>query len=1217
MGRDGRTPILYVAPWVDYGGTDKGTIDWFRWLDRDRYAPSLVTTQPSSNRRLKEIAPFAEEVWPLSDLMSGPEMPQFIFDFIHTREVELLHVMNSRLGYELLPDLACLLKPPKVVVQLHVEEADRSGYVRYVTTRYGNLVHAFSVTSEHLAEVVRGYGISRDRIEVIYTGVDAEEEFSPDRVRPIEGLDPDRVHILFPGRLVEQKDPLLTVEVATGLRDKGLRFQIHAVGEGDLEGEVRRLIDERGLAQELLIHPATSELPRWFAACDVLLMTSVYEGVPYVVFEAMAMGVPVVAPALPGNVELLGELSDGLVEPRDDVAGYVTRLAGLIEDRGRRLELGALGRERVRERFSLQRMGQEHGRLYDRVLGPRRGTSNGGARAPLAPIRFRNRRLYDTPLVSVIVPCFNHGRFLGECVDAVRNQTYPSVETIVVDDASTDRETVAVIDELSRADDVTVLRLPENGGPSRARNAGLERCTGRYVLPVDADNVLLPDAIERLVEQIKVAGEEVGFIYPNLQYFGNREDYFEAPDWDLYALMQRNVCDVCSLFDREVFDAGERFDESIRLGHEDWEFILRLGARGVQGEPAREPTLLYRKVGFNRSDSVEYAADAFHHEMRRLSPLYEREREPAVKARWAPAASLIALEPVDASGEAGRRLAERLDGQSCTDVELIARFDCDWPIRDSDVPVRRISPALAPSAGAALADAIGVARGRVRIVTRGPAPRCCVIPASWRRCSAYWSRPGSRQIRWMPWRSRARARTRRSRCSWSARRWRRDAPTRWCSRLRARTGCPSRWRSTSRILSTPCCGSASMPGSGCSGGMSPSPSASPRPPKAAQPCGCRAGGRGSGAGARRAKGWRKWRACIPSMPGMVPRWVHASTWTPPQSLILSRHREHGGERRLVTTSRTPPRGFELEYDLGCVRVFSLEGTERLVSLDDGGYATLPLGDWAAAPAESHLGYVEAVAFVGLEPLILADHPRTGQRVLVSGSRDPLMHEIEPLETLGFVEAFPANPQHAPHADSTYGLVGLTRALDTGARRHRAAIGELAPGDPIGELGGLIADGSPPSVPAWIVDGTLVTDRHHPPSRRVTPTAAGRWVLAPLAWRGFSSRAPKLRAMARRGLASPRALGRHRPSPVTEPDGPPQGWLLADGVAGTWPLYAAYHPVTGDQLLSTNRFEPIAMSYGEPELLGHIWPAAPVTGSLEQRPVPVPWASRFGLQAPRR
>ena len=70
-----RINILYLAPWVDFGGTDKGTIDWFRCLDRDRFRASLVTTQPSPNRRLSEVVPFADEVWPLPELMAGRGLP--------------------------------------------------------------------------------------------------------------------------------------------------------------------------------------------------------------------------------------------------------------------------------------------------------------------------------------------------------------------------------------------------------------------------------------------------------------------------------------------------------------------------------------------------------------------------------------------------------------------------------------------------------------------------------------------------------------------------------------------------------------------------------------------------------------------------------------------------------------------------------------------------------------------------------------------------------------------------------------------------------------------------------------------------------------------------------------------------------------------------------------------------------------------------------------
>ena len=66
-----RLPVLYLAPWVGYGGSDKNTIDWFRWLDRGRFAPYLITTQPSANPLLHEIEPYAEEFWVLPEHVWG------------------------------------------------------------------------------------------------------------------------------------------------------------------------------------------------------------------------------------------------------------------------------------------------------------------------------------------------------------------------------------------------------------------------------------------------------------------------------------------------------------------------------------------------------------------------------------------------------------------------------------------------------------------------------------------------------------------------------------------------------------------------------------------------------------------------------------------------------------------------------------------------------------------------------------------------------------------------------------------------------------------------------------------------------------------------------------------------------------------------------------------------------------------------------------------
>ena len=87
-------------------------------------------------------------------------------------------------------------------------------------------------------------------------------------------------------------------------------------------------------------HPPSQEMPRWYRSTDLLLMTSVFEGVPYVIYESLAMGVPVVAPALPGNVEFMDEASGVLVDPRDDADRYARQSSPCSADERRRKEMG-------------------------------------------------------------------------------------------------------------------------------------------------------------------------------------------------------------------------------------------------------------------------------------------------------------------------------------------------------------------------------------------------------------------------------------------------------------------------------------------------------------------------------------------------------------------------------------------------------------------------------------------------------------------------------------------------------------------------------------------------------------------------------------------------------------------------------------------------------------------------------------------------------------
>ena len=102
------------------------------------------------------------------------------------------------------------------------------------------------------------------------------------------------------------------------------------------------------------------------------------------------------------------------------------------------------------------------------------------------------------PLISVIVPVYNVGGYIQGCLDALLAQTYPNMEIILVDDASTDGSGAACDGYASRNPQIYVIHLPRNQGPSAARNEGVRRAQGAFISFVDADDRVEPDLLEKL-----------------------------------------------------------------------------------------------------------------------------------------------------------------------------------------------------------------------------------------------------------------------------------------------------------------------------------------------------------------------------------------------------------------------------------------------------------------------------------------------------------------------------------------------------------------------------------------------------------------------------------------------------------------------------------------------------------------------------------------------
>lgn len=191
----------------------------------------------------------------------------------------------------------------------------------------------------------------------------------------------------------------------------------------------------------------------------------------------------------------------------------------------------------------------------------------------------------QSPLVTVICLCYNHGRFVKEAIESALNQTYPHVQLIVVDDASSDNSVEVIEAIVKKNPAIEFLSLKNNIGNCRAFNAGLAKSKGEYVIDLAADDVLLPHRIEMGVKVLREAGKNFGVHFSDAELIsatgetiGLHSDQFphhSIPQGDIYKeLIGRYfICPPSMMFTREVMDALGGYDET--LLYEDFDFWIR------------------------------------------------------------------------------------------------------------------------------------------------------------------------------------------------------------------------------------------------------------------------------------------------------------------------------------------------------------------------------------------------------------------------------------------------------------------------------------------------------------------------------------------------------------------------------------------------------------------------------------------------------------------
>lgn len=175
--------------------------------------------------------------------------------------------------------------------------------------------------------------------------------------------------------------------------------------------------------------------------------------------------------------------------------------------------------------------------------------------------------------VSVIIPCYNQGIYLNEAINSILSQTYQNIEIIVVNDGSTDLNTIFLLNKI--VDPAIKVINIKNGGVSKARNVGISQSSGQFILPLDADDWIDRSFIEIALEKFK-ENSQIEIVGSGVEYFGNICLKEMLPKYSTKQHLLQNLFFNTSLFKKSSFDRVKGYDESFLIGWEDWDFYLRL-----------------------------------------------------------------------------------------------------------------------------------------------------------------------------------------------------------------------------------------------------------------------------------------------------------------------------------------------------------------------------------------------------------------------------------------------------------------------------------------------------------------------------------------------------------------------------------------------------------------------------------------------------------------
>lgn len=196
------------------------------------------------------------------------------------------------------------------------------------------------------------------------------------------------------------------------------------------------------------------------------------------------------------------------------------------------------------------------------------------------------------PILSIIIPCYNSEKTLERTLVSVLDQTYQDWEVLIINDGSTDN-TETIASAWLNKDQRIRCYSKSNEGLGKARNFGITKAVGEYILPLDSDNLVEPDFASNAIK-IFEDKNEIGVVHGHAEYFGERTGIWSIDEFNLEKILISNYIDACAIYKKELWSKVGGYDEKMPYqGQEDWDFWIALGILNINFFHLNQVTFKY------------------------------------------------------------------------------------------------------------------------------------------------------------------------------------------------------------------------------------------------------------------------------------------------------------------------------------------------------------------------------------------------------------------------------------------------------------------------------------------------------------------------------------------------------------------------------------------------------------------------------------------------